>query len=226
MSSASKNELDDLSKRINELSPEKRQLLELLLGEENDSGWKQEEYVAPSNEIEQIITTVWQQVLGIKQIGVNDNFFELGGDSIQSIQIIAKTRQYGIYFTTNQLFEHPTIIQLSKIAQKRSVRQETTIATGEILLTPVQHWFFEQNLADFHHWNQSIMLEVKEGEDFALVQEAFKQLFSYHDLLQARFEKIDGVWKQWVDDNKSEEIFSYYDLSSVDQKEDEVSKLI
>src|SRR5438034_6333877 len=38
-------------------------------------------YVAPRNEIEQQLAAMWQNVLGIEQIGIQDNFFAVGGDS-------------------------------------------------------------------------------------------------------------------------------------------------
>ncbi|HET8847028.1 MAG TPA: SDR family NAD(P)-dependent oxidoreductase, partial [Ktedonobacteraceae bacterium] len=38
-------------------------------------------YVAASTEHEQKVIDIWQQVLGINQIGIHDNFFELGGHS-------------------------------------------------------------------------------------------------------------------------------------------------
>ncbi len=52
-------------------------------------------YQAPGTPVEQKIAEVWQQVLGIDQIGVNDNILDLGGDSVQGIQIVARINQQG-----------------------------------------------------------------------------------------------------------------------------------
>ncbi|MEM1395738.1 MAG: SDR family NAD(P)-dependent oxidoreductase, partial [Cyanobacteria bacterium P01_H01_bin.150] len=41
----------------------------------------QNTYVAPNSEIEQKLCNIWQEILGIKDVGIYDNFFELGGDS-------------------------------------------------------------------------------------------------------------------------------------------------
>ena len=38
-------------------------------------------YIAPRNEIEEAVANIWQEILGIEQIGIYDNFFELGGNS-------------------------------------------------------------------------------------------------------------------------------------------------
>ena len=40
------------------------------------------EYVAPQTETEKVLCDIWQDVLGIEQVGINDNFFRLGGHSI------------------------------------------------------------------------------------------------------------------------------------------------
>lgn len=50
-------------------------------------------YVAPTNELEKQVAAIWQEVLGIKQIGIYDNFFELGGDSLVATQLISRLRE-------------------------------------------------------------------------------------------------------------------------------------
>ncbi|MBE7384658.1 MAG: SDR family NAD(P)-dependent oxidoreductase [Leptolyngbya sp. SIO1E4] len=67
-------------------------------------------YVAPDNEIEQVIAQVWQEVLGIKQIGIHDNFFELGGDSLLATQVISQVnRALHTDLSASNMFEAPTV---------------------------------------------------------------------------------------------------------------------
>jgi acyl transferase domain-containing protein/acyl carrier protein len=49
-------------------------------------------YVAPTNELEKQITEIWQEVLGIVQVGIYDNFYELGGDSLIATQLVSRLR--------------------------------------------------------------------------------------------------------------------------------------
>ncbi|MBD2775779.1 type I polyketide synthase [Iningainema tapete] len=49
-------------------------------------------YVAPTNELEKQITEIWQEVLGIAQVGIYDNFYELGGDSLIATQLVSRLR--------------------------------------------------------------------------------------------------------------------------------------
>jgi amino acid adenylation domain-containing protein len=47
-------------------------------------------FVASQDEVEVQLTKMWEQVLGIKQIGIKDNFFELGGHSLLAVRLIAE----------------------------------------------------------------------------------------------------------------------------------------
>lgn len=51
-------------------------------------------YVPPTNELEQQIAEMWQEVIGIKQVGIHDNFFELGGDSLIATQLVSRLRSH------------------------------------------------------------------------------------------------------------------------------------
>ena len=72
------------------------------------------EYVAPKNEIEQTIAKIWQEVLGIKEVGIHDNFFELGGDSLLIVQVRSKLQKtLNKEFSIAEAFEYPTISALA-----------------------------------------------------------------------------------------------------------------
>ncbi|MGH2507274.1 MAG: non-ribosomal peptide synthetase, partial [Ktedonobacteraceae bacterium] len=82
-------------------------------------------YVAPRRPIEELLATIWAEVLAVKQIGMHDNFFDLGGDSLRSVQITARTQQMGLAITPKQLLRHQTIDRLVNdlVASQQSVEQ-------------------------------------------------------------------------------------------------------
>ncbi|HYX17762.1 MAG TPA: KR domain-containing protein, partial [Nostoc sp.] len=49
-------------------------------------------YVVPRNGLEKQITEIWQEVLGIAEVGIYDNFYELGGDSLIATQLVSRLR--------------------------------------------------------------------------------------------------------------------------------------
>ncbi|MCI1007376.1 amino acid adenylation domain-containing protein, partial [Herbaspirillum sp. C7C8] len=78
---------------------------------------QESDYSAPQGEIELALAAIWQDVLGLPQVGRQDNFFALGGDSILSLQIIARLRKRGWKLTPRQLFDRQTIAQLAEVAE-------------------------------------------------------------------------------------------------------------
>jgi amino acid adenylation domain-containing protein len=82
------------------------------LGQQNIAV-QQQAFVAPSTTprtvTEKVLAQVWQQVLGLEQVGIEDNFFAIGGHSLLVIQVIADLQQQGINMRVAQLFAHPTL---------------------------------------------------------------------------------------------------------------------
>lgn len=173
-------------------------------------------FVAPSTAVEKVLAQIWAKILRLEQVGIHDNFFELGGDSILSMQIIAKANQAGLQITPKHLFEHQTIAELAVVVVKnRIIPAEQGLVTGEVPLTPIQHWFFAQNLLDAHHWNQSILLEVHQSLDLELLEQVVKHLLAYHDALRLSFVRQESTWQQ-VNANLNEVVpFTVVDLSGV-----------
>lgn len=71
-------------------------------------------YVAPTNEIEEGITRIWQYIFGIDGVGIDDNFIELGGNSLTAIQVIAQIADlFKIDFAIDVFYRNPTIRGIS-----------------------------------------------------------------------------------------------------------------
>lgn len=176
--------------------------------------------VAPQTRAEKTLTEIWVQVLGIEQIGIHDNFFELGGDSILSIQIIAKANQAGFHLTPKQIFECQTIAELAAVANTtQTIQAEQGLITGHIPLTPIQHWFFEQNLPDPHHYNQAVLLETRQVLDPYVLQQAFRQVLLQHDALRLRFTHTEAGWQQINVSPDDTVPFVHIDLSALSESE-------
>ncbi len=150
------------------------------------------EYIAPRNELEEKLVHIWQEVLGSDRIGIRDNFFDLGGDSIKGIQVASRLFNHGLQLEMKDLFRYPSIEELSGLVAlvKRQISQETV--TGEVRLTPIQQWFFDQRFANQHHWNQSVMLLKSDGFDSLALEKALQDLVQHHDALRMVYDEKDG----------------------------------
>jgi acyl transferase domain-containing protein/acyl carrier protein len=75
-------------------------------------------YVAPTNEVEQTIADIWQDILGIQQVGIQDNFFELGGHSLLATQLFSRLRRlYDVKLSLRSIFEMPTITDQAQMIE-------------------------------------------------------------------------------------------------------------
>ena len=154
-------------------------------------------YRAPENEIEKQLAFIWAQLLGREQVDIYQDFFQLGGDSILILQVVSRAHQAGIKLTAKQHFDHPTIAALAKVAgtvSRTGVSQE--LVSGPAKLTAAQHWFFSQRVADPHHYNQSVMIEVPADLEARVIEQAFHALVEHHDALRLAFFEVGGAWEQ------------------------------
>jgi amino acid adenylation domain-containing protein/non-ribosomal peptide synthase protein (TIGR01720 family) len=174
-------------------------------------------YVAPRTEVEATLAEIWADVLRLKQVGVSDNFFEHGGDSILSIQIISRANQAGLRLTPKQLFQHQTIAELATVVSTAAaISAEQGKVTGQVQLTPIQHWFFEQELTDLHHYNQALLFKATTQLDARLVKRVAGTLVAHHDALRLRFKRQGEVWQQWNADDSGDTLFSDISLAGLE----------
>ncbi len=142
----------------------------------------------PESDAERLLAELWCEVLAIDsgRVTRSSNFFELGGDSILSLQLVARVRRAGFELHPRDVFEHPTLEDLASSLRTPSPRQQHA-PVGPPPLTPIQAWFFEQDLPERAHWNQALMLEVPAGFDSKLLAQAWQVVASVHDVFRFRF---------------------------------------
>ncbi|MFJ2980802.1 MULTISPECIES: non-ribosomal peptide synthetase [unclassified Pseudomonas] len=161
-----------------------------------DLAQARQQYQAPANELEGQLAQIWREVLNVTRVGVQDNFFELGGDSILSIQVVSRARQLGLQFTPRDLFQHQTIQTLAAVVSRSEAPSsiEQGLRQGRSGLTPIQHWFFDSDVAQPQHWNQAVLLEARQPLDSATLERALAALVEHHDSLRLRFTQANGRW--------------------------------
>ena len=173
-----------------------------------------EQYVGPRTATEAVLCELWREVLRVERVGVHDNFFALGGDSILSIQIAARARQRGWQLTPKQLFQYQRVSELAAlVSAAEPVAAAQGVVTGAVGLTPIQHWFFEQEVPEPWHWNQALVLESGAGLDEELLQRSWGELVKHHDGLRSRFRRGASGWRQELAAPSESDVgFASYDL--------------
>lgn len=83
-------------------------------------------YVAPVSETEKKITSLWESLLGRKNIGMEDNFFDLGGNSIKAAGLSVKIMdEFNISIPANILFDLPYIPILAEYIDTKGAHYTT-----------------------------------------------------------------------------------------------------
>jgi amino acid adenylation domain-containing protein/non-ribosomal peptide synthase protein (TIGR01720 family) len=177
------------------------------------------EHVAPRTPAEQALAEIWAKVLRLERVGVHDNFFELGGDSILGIQVLSRARAAGLPLPAAALFRHPTIAELAAaVAASSTPAAAPEAKTGPVPLTPIQHWFFEQGLAEPHYYNQAALWEVRQPLSPSQWSEVLAHLHQHHDALRLRFSREDGGWVQKATADATQAL-EVLDLSAIRESE-------
>ena len=172
----------------------------------------------PRTRAEGALARIWAEVLRRERVGIHDNFFTLGGDSILSLQIISRAHQEGFHLTPRQLFERPTVAELAGLAGEAvALGVEAEPTSGPVALLPAQVWFFEQELADPQHYNQSLLLAAHQPLDADRLRQTLAELIRHHEALRLRFVHENGAFAAHVEEADDRPPLLVVDLATPDE---------
>jgi acyl carrier protein len=96
------------------------------LPEPDHDAYASRHYEAPQGEVEELLATVWRELLSVSGVGRNDHFFDLGGHSILAMQVAVRIRSaLSIELPVRLLFEAPVLRDLAN--EVDNARQERLI---------------------------------------------------------------------------------------------------
>ncbi|MFF4139615.1 amino acid adenylation domain-containing protein [Streptomyces mirabilis] len=149
-------------------------------------------YSAPRTALEELLCSVYADVLGLDRVGVDDDFFTVGGDSIRSIQVVARARTAGLEISPREVFEHRTVAGLAHLATSR---QDMTAApvlaelegggVGWSPLPPIGRYLLELG-GGYGRFQQSMVLTLPEEIDTAALTATVQTVLDTHDVLRSR----------------------------------------
>ncbi|GHO80000.1 hypothetical protein KSD_77710 [Ktedonobacter sp. SOSP1-85] len=159
--------------------------------------------------VEELMLSIWEEVLGRKGLGRQENFFQLGGHSLLGTRLIARVRAvFGVEVPIPWLFEAPTIAQLSERVEGQLRGGEQTVIPGiepvsreELLpLSFAQQrlWFLHQ--LDPQSTAYTVFNAVRLGGTLhpTALQQSLQALQQRHESLRTTFEEQDGEVVQRV----------------------------
>ncbi|BAZ00088.1 amino acid adenylation domain-containing protein [Tolypothrix tenuis PCC 7101] len=196
----------------------------------------------PQEQLEQTIINIWQQVLGIDNIGLDDNFFELGGDSLVAVQLLSKLRKNidlkaysGLELSLDQLFKTPTIAELlatltiaktdnlaSTDSQALAIRPRANRDSALLSYPQQSLWFLHQlepNRSDYHisqavHLTGTLNVEA--------LQQSLDAIVVRHEVLRTNYISENGEPIQVISPPRPVEL-QIIDLQDCPQSEQETA---
>ncbi|MCC5438880.1 non-ribosomal peptide synthetase [Clostridium botulinum] len=164
------------------------------------------EYEAPRNEVEEKLSKIWSEVLGIEKVGINNNFFDLGGHSLKATVLIHKIhKKLNVEVPLKELFKKPTIKKLSEFIENAEknpyVRIEKVEEKEYYEASPSQKRMYMIQQLDLEStaYNMPIIMTVEGNLDKGKIEEIFQVLIQRHEVLRTSFEIKDEVIIQKID---------------------------
>src|SRR5579884_4061861 len=162
-------------------------------------------YHAPTNAVEEILTGIYADVLGLERVGIDDSFFELGGDSLSAMRLMAAVNaSLDAHVAVRTLFEAPTVAQLApRIGVGGAGRLAPLTPVERPAVVPLSFaqqrlWFIDQLQGPSPIYNMAVALRLRGRLDSDALREALAAVVERHESLRTLFVAVDGIPQQVV----------------------------
>ena len=162
---------------------------------------------APRSAREELLASLFGDVLDLSNVGVHDNFFHHGGHSLLAIRLLARMREvFGVEVRLRTLFDAPTPAGLAMAldseagATRPPLTRRPTEAAAPVSFAQ-QRLLFQQ-VAEGPNAAYNIPYAVRlSGEpDREALRTALHDLVERHPSLRTVFDQVDGTWVQRIVD--------------------------
>ncbi|MEC0665832.1 amino acid adenylation domain-containing protein [Priestia flexa] len=166
----------------------------------------------PETKTEKVLGEIWEEVLGIEQIGVHDNFFSLGGDSIRAVHVITQIhKRLKSKLRIPSLFANPTINSLSKMiennisSEHREIKKAPKMEYYNATPRMAHSWKLMKQLANNKSRNMLLPILVNEVLDIKALNKALNMIVKKHSAFRTSLMEINGELKLKVNSYKEVE---------------------
>ncbi len=163
----------------------------------------------PGNQIEDMVTEIWIDVLGLHRVGTTENFFEVGGHSLLATQVISRIRQaFGVEFPLRTLFESPTVkgiatsiealIRGGQSLPKPPITRVTRDQDLPLSFAQERLWFLYQLDPDSAAYHVLRPLRITGPLDVELMERTFTEVMRRHEVYRTVYPAPFGRSVQFI----------------------------
>ncbi|MDX8130467.1 condensation domain-containing protein, partial [Methylomonas sp. OY6] len=180
---------------------------------------------------ERVLAEIWQEVLGVEQVGIEDDFFELGGHSLLATQLMSRiSKRFSVELPLRHLFEHGRIATLAETIEGQqtdgnglhTVTIPPASRNAPIPLSYAQQrlWFLDQMEPDNPFYNIPVALRLVGRLDIPALTQSFATIVRRHEVLRTVFDTgPDGEVVQTIRPGLAVEL-ECIDLTSLESGQD------
>ena len=165
-------------------------------------------FETPRNRVEETITEIWSEVLGVDKVGIHNNFFDLGGHSLKGTYIISRIyKELNVELSLKELFKSPTVAGISGFIENKVKSEHVSIKKAEekevyeVSSAQKRIYLMQQMDSTETGYNITAAILVEGILCKDKVEEVFKNLINRHDVLKTSFEIIDDKIVQRINRN-------------------------
>ncbi|MDX6851427.1 amino acid adenylation domain-containing protein [Gilvimarinus sp. SDUM040013] len=176
-------------------------------------------YEAPRTQVESMLCSIWEQVLGVERVGIHDNFFALGGDSLKAIRVVALAGEKGGRVSAQNVITCVSLAELARCWQDLAGESihESKEFVGRIPLTASQKWFFGEVKNDPERGDMGGMFYRMQSFNVDAFRYALRRLIAHHDILKSYFRFLNDKVEQYLCPLSDIEIpLRIFDMSKLD----------
>ncbi|HVS00232.1 MAG TPA: amino acid adenylation domain-containing protein [Thermoanaerobaculia bacterium] len=159
-------------------------------------------YVPPQGPAEEMLASLWGDVLGLEQVGAHDNFFDLGGHSLLATQVMSRLREaFGVELPLRRLFEGPTVAELARevevaLAAEHDAASAIPRAPRDqplpLSFSQERLWFLDRLQSGGTVYSLPMALRLDGRLEVPALEAVFAAIVRRHETLRTVFAERDG----------------------------------
>jgi amino acid adenylation domain-containing protein/FkbM family methyltransferase len=193
-------------------------------------------HLAPRTPVEEILASLWAELLGVERVSVEESFFELGGHSLLATRLVSRIREmFGVEIGLRVIFEQPTVAGLAgRIEQELRGGEgreplpaiEAVERDGRLPLSYAQQrlWFIDQVEAGSAFYNSPAAIRLRGSLDPLALARSLSEIVRRHEVLRTRFCSEGGEPYQVIEEARELDL-DVVDLSHLEEREREAERL-